>query len=356
MRHRPFALTVLALVVATATRSLPAQEPAAEAAPSLQWEQLPTMPGLWPKTCQVKSAYQLGDVKVVPGTAYPVVALLADSVQIMLPDGKVRAVSPEGTDCLQQAEAARLALKPGEPVIDCKLLAERADLWPKMVALVHPLVAGEGENKLVRKAGHELHFANFDGTWLRVADPSAKGVSLPVIELWRTDFVERVRAALAAKPANGGHRVLAELAGKLVNLRTGSKTKLNPMAPPQYVVLLFSAGWCPGCQSFAPELTRFYQQHKKDAGKRFEVIWISRDRSEADMKQYAKKHEFPWLAVAWDKLAQIPLTQTHDTGGIPSVVLLDAKGALLADSYVGNEYKGTEPVLARLADLLKSPK
>lgn len=356
MRNRHPSLSVLALVTHLAALSLPAQQPAADAGPSLRWEQLLTMPGLWPRDCQVTGVYRLGDKKIAPGTPYSVLELLEEGVRLQLPDGTSGVLPRAGTDVLSMANATFAAMKPGQLVIDLKMLTDRADLWPKKIVMRNPVATGEGESRIVYKAGVELDFGTFDGKWVRARNPDPAQDQMPALSLNNTDLVERVRVALAAKPTSGGHRVLQELDGKIFSLRTGKKVKLSPSAPPEYLVLFFSAGWCPGCRSFAPELVRFYQEHKRDAGKRFEIVWISRDRAEADMKQYAKTHEFPWLAVTWDKLGEIPVTQAHDPQGIPNVVLLNAKSALLGDSYVGHEYKGPEAVLAKLAELLKTPK
>ena len=205
------------------------------------------------------------------------------------------------------------------------------------------------------KAGTELDLGSFDGKWIRAQGVRVEAGTLP-FHVHTTDFVDRMRAVLG-KPGDGkGHRVLAELDGKLVNLATGKKAKVSAKAPPEFVVLYFSAGWCPGCRQYSPTLVDFYGKHKRDAGKRFEIVWVSRDRSAADMQQYAKANSFPWLAVPWDNLTSIPITQAHDPLGIPSVVVLDAKGALLADSYVGAEYPGPEKALAVLESLLAKPK
>jgi len=298
----------------------------------------------------------MGDVEVGPGTDYPVLDLLPDGVTIQLPNSSAGRMPPAKTDILAKANAVFAARKPGEPVIDFKMLAERVDLWPKKVLLRNSVTTELGNERKVYQGGVELDFGTFDGKWVRARNPDPAQDQMPALTLNNTDLVERVRAALAAKPSPDGHRVLQELDGKLFSLRTGKKAKLNANAPPEYVVLFFAAGWCPGCQKFSPDLVRFYEQHKRDAGKRFEIVWISRDHSEADMKQYAKSHGFAWLAVAWDKLGVIPTTQAHDPQGVPNVILLNAKGVLLGDSYVGLEYKGPEPVLAKLDELLKKAK
>lgn len=71
------------------------------------------------------------------------------------------------------------------------------------------------------------------------------------------------------------------------------------------------------------------------------------------MKEYAAEFGFPWLGVAWDRLGDIPITRAHDSRGIPALVLLDAKGALVADSYAGDEYRGADSVLDVLTERLR---
>jgi len=72
--------------------------------------------------------------------------------------------------------------------------------------------------------------------------------------------------------------------------------------------LYFSAHWCPPCRGFTPELAKFYKQMKEKVGDKFEIIFISSDRSEGDWKGYFA--EMPWLSIPFSardiKVTYIP--------------------------------------------------
>ena len=48
------------------------------------------------------------------------------------------------------------------------------------------------------------------------------------------------------------------------------------------VGLYFSASWCPPCRKFSPELSKLRAAHSAD----FAVVFVSCDRSEAEMKSF----------------------------------------------------------------------
>ena len=62
--------------------------------------------------------------------------------------------------------------------------------------------------------------------------------------------------------------------------------------------LYFSAHWCPPCRGFTPSLAKFYQT-MKEAGKKFEIVFISSDRDENDWQSYF--NEMPWLALPFNE-------------------------------------------------------
>ncbi len=331
--------------------NLQAQE-ADAALPGLTWEQLAARPELWPQTVQINKAGRIAGVDVAPGVDYEVTELDASSLTFLLP-GKDASAKVRPTECnaLETVNAAFAAMTPEERALDVKAIAARADLWPAKVALAHRVAYGNSQTVVRADRGYELDFGVFDGKWVRVSDP--RGQQFPALPLHTTDLAARVRQALRDERKSEGHRVLAELNGKLVNLASGKKTKVDAKRPPENVLLFFSAGWCAPCQKFSPQLVELFSKHKRDAGKRFVVIWVSRDRDEAGMKAYAKQHEFPFLGVAWKELGEIPLTMAHKGSGIPHLLLLDAKGAVVADSFDGEDYKGPASVLDVLAKRLE---
>jgi len=64
------------------------------------------------------------------------------------------------------------------------------------------------------------------------------------------------------------------------------------------ICFYFSAHWCPPCRQFTPVLADFYTELKDDNAK-IEIIFISSDRSENDMKTYMNDSHGDWLALPW---------------------------------------------------------
>lgn len=336
----------LSPVLFTLTTALSAQTPA-----TLTYQDLVARPELAPSACKPTAALQFGNQTVSPETSYPILELRDNHVVILLPDMGAGPLPPGSCDVLAVANANYQAMTPAQRALDSKTLAARADLWPDRVKLQVPFQSKVGDQKQNWVLGHEFVLGSFDGTDLKVRC-QLTDLAPSVAAVW-TDLFDQARKNLIGKPPHAGHRVLQELDGKLVSMRTGKKAKLDAMRSPEFVLLYFSAGWCDPCRQFSPKLVSFYEKNKKLAGKRFEVIWISRDKGPKEMEDYARDCKFPWLAVAWKMRRQIPVTQAYATGGIPDLVILDASGAVLADSYVHGEYEGPYKVLDKLAELLK---
>lgn len=88
------------------------------------------------------------------------------------------------------------------------------------------------------------------------------------------------------------------------------------------VALYFSASWCRPCQQFTPMLAKFYAEMNKK-GKKFEVVWMSQDRSTDEFAAYYQK--MPWLALPVEAIqTRLPeLSQLYQARGIPHLVILD---------------------------------
>jgi len=122
-----------------------------------------------------------------------------------------------------------------------------------------------------------------------------------------------------------------------------------------YLLLYFSGHWCGPCRSFTPVLVDYY--NKKMGGNLFQVLFVSSDHSDAEMKNYMHSAKMPWPAIVYHSEARKLVKLQYAGNGIPQLVLLDAKGRVLADSFDGKKYLGPQHVLneldKRLADRLK---
>lgn len=90
-----------------------------------------------------------------------------------------------------------------------------------------------------------------------------------------------------------------------------------------FVMLYFSASWCPPCKMFTPKLAEFYTKNKEN--KKFEIIFISSDRDEASFKAYFDHH--PWLAI--HGAAAQKVGAKFGVSGIPALYVLDKNGQLV---------------------------
>lgn len=105
----------------------------------------------------------------------------------------------------------------------------------------------------------------------------------------------------------------------------------------KYVLLYFSASWCPPCRQFTPVLSDFYNKYKDD--KNFEVVFCSWDQSDADFAKYLKSHP-DWLAI--DRTHVDALAAIYDIRTIPAVIIVDAQTGELI-TYKGRFGVSSDP-------------
>lgn len=132
--------------------------------------------------------------------------------------------------------------------------------------------------------------------------------------------------------------------------RNGNPVSETGLLENNYLLLYFSAHWCPPCQAFTPKLVDFHKAN--GGGQLFETVLISSDHNETAMFDYMRETQMPWPAVKYQSAGAKELNRTFSGDGIPRLVLLDSKGHLLADSFKGREYLGPQSVLEKLKDLL----
>ncbi|XP_067866724.1 nucleoredoxin isoform X3 [Heterodontus francisci] len=94
-----------------------------------------------------------------------------------------------------------------------------------------------------------------------------------------------------------------------------------------YVGVYFSAHWCPPCRSLTRVLVETYRKIK-EMGQKFEIVFVSADRSEDSYKQYFS--EMPWIAVPYtDEARRSRLNWHYGIQGIPTLIILDQEGKII---------------------------
>ncbi len=159
--------------------------------------------------------------------------------------------------------------------------------------------------------------------------------------------------AVAAPPAvapvaktAGGAVMARRLQGKLVQLQGGAlrPQEAGRLDGVQFYALYFSAAWCGPCRQFTPRLVRAYQELRA-AYPEFEVVLVSADQSAGEMQKYMTGDRMPWPALRFDQIRQAGEIMRYAGDGIPCLVLVDAAGRVLSDSYRGGNYVGPQAVL-----------
>jgi len=132
----------------------------------------------------------------------------------------------------------------------------------------------------------------------------------------------------------------------------------TPSASVQYYAIYYSAQWCPPCHHFTPELVQWYNKFKPSHSN-FELIFVSEDHNRDSMLAYMKEMTMPWPAFQFDALKHDGVGTFRSSGiekfagdGIPDLVLVNASGKVLSDSYRDGTYVGPEEVMTDIGNLV----
>lgn len=97
--------------------------------------------------------------------------------------------------------------------------------------------------------------------------------------------------------------------------------------------IYFSAHWCPPCRQFTPQLVEFRDEVAK---KKFEVVFVSFDKSKEAMEGYMTEMKMQWPAVPFKGEKAEALSEKYEIRGIPSLVILNSKGELITKDGRGD--------------------
>jgi len=128
-----------------------------------------------------------------------------------------------------------------------------------------------------------------------------------------------------------------------VKLNTGGDFQLSKQKG-KVVLIDFWATWCGPCRKEIPNLKQYYQAFK---GKGFEIIGISLDKQEAQLKEYLEKEKLPWKISFSGKFWNDETARLYKVHAIPSYWLVDKKGVLRHFGLRGEQLKkAVEELLA----------
>ena len=109
------------------------------------------------------------------------------------------------------------------------------------------------------------------------------------------------------------------------------------------VLLNFCAKWCGFCAPEMPHIKEAYAQYHKDG---FDVIGVSLDESEAELREFIEEHNIPWLQIFDGKGWESELARYFGINSVPSQWLIDRDGKILSVStrseQLGQLVKWTE--------------
>ncbi|MBN3280163.1 NXN protein, partial [Polyodon spathula] len=115
------------------------------------------------------------------------------------------------------------------------------------------------------------------------------------------------------------------VAGPLI--RSSGQVSDSSALEGSFVGVYFSAHWCPPCRSLSRVLVESYRT-VKESGQKFEIVFVSADRSEESFMQYFS--EMPWVAVPYaDEGRRSRLNRLYGIQGIPTLILLDTEGKVI---------------------------
>ena len=114
--------------------------------------------------------------------------------------------------------------------------------------------------------------------------------------------------------------------------------------PPSLIALYFGASWCGPCHAFTPELIQI-RDALRGGGADTEVVYVSSDESELEMRRYMREAGMPWPAIDHRKLQSLPAIRSLGGMAPPNLVLVSGDGEMIANGWQGRRYEGLQPVL-----------
>ncbi|MEO5958712.1 MAG: thioredoxin-like domain-containing protein [Opitutaceae bacterium] len=295
-------------------------------AQDLTLAELGRRPEFLPAQATLRQPVKLQGRPALPaGTKLAVVSVRGTSVEVETPDGRsVFNVKADDTDVLASAQEIWKKLTPEQRALTYGQLLQRKDLWTYRVKLTQPMQLSSGD----LKPGEQGILVGVEGDQLLLV--YEKGNFLFNVPAAGTDLLDSARKLLVDKKAFPG-RVIQDIQGKLISPVTGAASALEAGVDPRYYLFYRGAGWCGPCRQFSPSLVKFFKETKPKYPN-FELIFISGDKTPAEMKAYAKEIGFTWNTVPSARQPEMQIVNRLFTSLIPQLVVTDRQGNVVVDS------------------------
>lgn len=102
-----------------------------------------------------------------------------------------------------------------------------------------------------------------------------------------------------------------------------------------YLVLFFTASWCPPCRAFTPELVSFLKEQPAD--RNYEIIMVGLDRNERAHNTYVENLNPGFVLVPYDRVRRV--TDVGPLGTdlyLPGLRVIDPSGTIVLSNAPEN--------------------
>ncbi|CAD6198264.1 unnamed protein product [Caenorhabditis auriculariae] len=118
-----------------------------------------------------------------------------------------------------------------------------------------------------------------------------------------------------------------------------TKVEADEALAGKVIALYFSAHWCPPCRQFTPILKDFYGDVEDDV----EVVFVSLDRSEDDLKSYMKECHGDWYHIPFGSPKIKDISAKYGVSGIPALIIVKADGTEITKNGRSDVQGGKSP-------------
>ncbi|HMN32562.1 MAG TPA: TlpA disulfide reductase family protein [Chitinophagaceae bacterium] len=112
----------------------------------------------------------------------------------------------------------------------------------------------------------------------------------------------------------------------------------------KYVLIDFWASWCGPCKNEIPYLKKAYEMYHQ---KGFEIVSVSLDDKKEKWTAALRQYQMPWIHISDVKGFNSAVNELYHVPAIPTTLLLDKTGTIIATNLRGNALEN------KLAELLK---